>query len=107
MLSTAHKSPLAARLGLFPTHIVVDLRDEESIDCDYGIVRPGRRDFIKVHSPLPLHILDIATADEYNTRVPTEGERAAAKAGSLFGWGIPLADPTRYTASGEFIKEST
>lgn len=103
---TTHKSPLAARLGLFPTHIIVDLRDEPTINADYGIVRPGRKGFTPVHSPLPIGILDMATADEYGTRVPTEGERAAAKAGSIFGWGVPLADPTRYTPAGELIQEA-
>jgi hypothetical protein len=34
----------------------------------------------------------------------TKAQRSAMEAGSLFGWDVPMADPSRYDEEGKWIK---
>lgn len=95
-----------ARLSAFPKAIVIDFRDNPSIDAQFGIVKPGERGYNPIFTPLSLEEMDELTAQEFNTRKPTAGERKAAEFGSMFGWGVPGADPSRYTEDGALVRKA-
>lgn len=89
-----------ARLAAFPKAIVVDLRDKPHIEGVFGIVKPGEHGYNPIYTPLSLEEMDELTAEEFNTRKPTPAERQAAFFGSMFGWGVPGADPAAYSEDG-------
>lgn len=79
-------------IASFPSHIALDGRKIGLSSLIY--VRPGEAGYY----PLPLHLTDLIEADKlmarrFNARFPSEAEREAAMVGSMFGWGVPGADP--------------
>lgn len=83
-------------IAAFPAAIGVDLRD---FPCQtpFGVVRPGVPGYTPVEDDIDtMEALDRHVCARYDTRAPTDEERTAALAGSIFGWHVPAADPAEY-----------
>lgn len=92
-----------ARIAAFPKAVVVDFRENPSFDCQFGIVKPDERGYRPIYTSLSLDEMDELTAEEFKTRKPTQAERKAAEFGSMFGWGVPGANPENYTEDGVLL----
>lgn len=84
-------------IASFPGWVAVDLR---GLHCRtaFGYVVPGEPGYYGFNGHKPdetaLTELDaILIRKGLATRPPTDAERKAARVGSMFGWGVPGADP--------------
>lgn len=96
-----------SRLAAFPKAIAVDVRDNPSFDCQYAVVKPGEMGYNPIFTTLTLDEMDQAIVEEFNTRAPTKAERQAAFFGSMFGWGVPGADPAAYSEDGVLMPRAS
>lgn len=83
-------------IAAFPAAIGVDLRN---LPCQapFGVVRPGVPGYVPVDNGVDtVEDLDRFVCQRYDTRAPSDAEREAALAGSIFGWHVPAADPAQY-----------
>lgn len=68
---------------------------------EIGIVKKGENGYYKTYIEGGKPSERKALADEYNRRAGVNKAQAEAmKAGSMFGWAVPAADPKNYDVSG-------
>lgn len=69
------------------------------------ILKRGETGFYKTNIPFSSKKEAQALADEYNKKLGvTKAQAEAMKAGSMFGWACPAADPKNYDEQGQPIK---
>lgn len=72
---------------------------------EIGIIQKGESGYYRTDTQVRTSEEAVARVREANERLGvTKAQAEAMKAGSMFGWDVPAADPNNYDENGQLIK---
>lgn len=72
---------------------------------EIGIIQRGESGYYRTDTQIRTSEEAVARVREANERLGvTKAQAEAMKAGSMFGWDVPAADPNNYDENGHLIK---